>query len=115
MELSAFKKRENILNKEYKRILAIIKKEYKPEKVIIFGSFSEKRIHEWSDIDMLIIKQTKARPVDRCVKLCRLVKPKVGIDMFIYTPEEYGRLINEKSSFLLNIIKKGKVVFEKRN
>ncbi|MGR3220021.1 MAG: nucleotidyltransferase domain-containing protein [Candidatus Anammoxibacter sp.] len=115
MELSALKKRENILNKEYQRIFDIIKREYKPEKVVIFGSFSEKKIHEWSDIDMLIIKKTTVRPVDRCVELCRLVKPKVGIDMFIYTPDEYSQLINEEFSFLLEIIKKGKVVYEKRN
>ncbi len=115
MELSAVKKRENILNEEYHRIIDIIKREYKPEKVVIFGSFSEKKIHEWSDIDMLIIKETTSRPVDRCVELCRLVKPKVGIDMFIYTPDEYSRLINEKFSFLMSIVKNGKVVYEKRD
>ena len=90
-------------------------REYKPEKVILFGSFAKEEIHEWSDIDMLIIKDTTLRPIERCVELSRLVKPKVGIDFFIYTPDEYKNLVSEKYSFLINIIKKGKVVYEKRS
>jgi predicted nucleotidyltransferase len=37
---------------------------YKPEKVILFGSFAEDDIHEWSDIDMVIIKETSLRPIE---------------------------------------------------
>ncbi len=114
MKLYTIKERKNALKTEFKRILDIIIGKYKPEKVILFGSFAEDDIHEWSDIDMVIIKETSLRPIDRCVELSRLVEPKVGIDFFIYTPDEYRNLLSEKYTFLINIIKKGKVVYEKR-
>ena len=113
MKLYTIKERESVLKTEYKRILDIIAREYKPEKVILFGSFAEGEIHEWSDIDMLIVKETPLRPIERAVALSRLVEPEVGIDFFIYTPDEYKNLLSEKYSFLVNIIKKGKVVYEK--
>jgi uncharacterized protein len=115
MKLYTIKERNSVLKTEFKRILDIITGEYKPEKVILFGSFAEDEIHEWSDIDMLIIKETALRPVERCIELTKLVEPKVGIDFFIYTPDEYKNLLSERYSFLINIVKKGKVVYEKRN
>ena len=113
MKLYTLKERKSALKSEYKRILDIIAREYKPEKVVLFGSFAEGEIHEWSDIDMLIIKETPLRSIERSVELSRLVEPKVGIDFFIYTPDEYKTLLSEKYSFLVNITKRGKVVYEK--
>lgn len=115
MKLFTKEERETELKNELVRILDIIINEYAPEKVILFGSFAEGKTHEWSDIDLLIIKETSKRPVERCIELSKIIKPKVGIDLFIYSPEEYKNLINEKFSFLLNILKNGKVVYEKRN
>jgi predicted nucleotidyltransferase len=115
MKLFTVEERQSELRKELDRILDIIIREYRPEKIILFGSLAEDNIHEWSDIDMLIIKETQERPVDRCLELSRLIQPKVGVDLFIYTPEEYNTLLKEKYSFLLNILDRGKVIYEKRD
>jgi len=107
--------REKALKNELNRILGVIESGYKPEKVILFGSLANGKVHEWSDIDLLIIKKTAKRPIDRCLELCRLIRPKIGIDLFIYTPDEYEILLREKFSLLQSILKVGKVVYEKRN
>lgn len=115
MKLFTVEERQNELEKELDRITGIIINKYQPEKIVLFGSLAEDKTHEWSDIDLLITKETPKRPVDRCVELFRLLQPKVGIDLFIYTPDEYNALLKEKYSFLLNILKKGKVIYEKGN
>lgn len=115
MKLFTLEERRNELNKELGRIIDIIINEYRPEKIVLFGSFAEDKVHEWSDIDLLIIKDTPARPVDRSIELFRLIQPKVGIDLFIYTPAEYNSLLKERYSFLLDILKRGKVIYEKGN
>ncbi|MDA8325326.1 MAG: nucleotidyltransferase domain-containing protein [Nitrospiraceae bacterium] len=115
MKLFTLEERRNELKKELGRITDIIIDKYQPEKIVLFGSFAEDKIHEWSDIDLLIIKETSARPVDRSIDLFRLIQPKVGIDLFIYTPAEYDALLKEKYSFLLDILKRGKVIYEKGN
>jgi predicted nucleotidyltransferase len=113
MKLFTIAERKNLLEEEIHRIVEIIKKDYEPDRIILFGSLAEGKIHEWSDIDLLIIKRTSKRPIERCLEVCRLIKPKIGIDLFIYTPEEYEILINERFSFLVNILKMGKVLYEK--
>ncbi|MBU1121413.1 MAG: nucleotidyltransferase domain-containing protein [Candidatus Omnitrophica bacterium] len=115
MDLVSVNERKKILKDELRRMVDIIKVKYKPDKVILFGSFARGKVHKWSDIDLLIIKDTRQRPIDRCVRLARLVHPKVGVDLFIYTPKEYEFLLKEKFSLLMNILKEGKVLYEKRN
>jgi predicted nucleotidyltransferase len=115
MKLFTVEERKVSLEKELQRVIRIIIDKYNPEKIILFGSLVEGKIHEWSDIDLLIIKKTDKRSIERCIELAGLVKPKIGIDFFIYTPDEFKTLIRERYSFISEIIKKGKVVYEKRD
>ncbi len=115
MELANGRERKIALKKELTRIVNVIQHEYKPEKVILFGSLANGNVTACSDIDLLIIKDTKKRPIDRCVEVARLVHPRVGIDVFVYTPSEYDTLLKEKFSLLLRIIREGKILYEKRN
>jgi uncharacterized protein len=115
MKLFTLEEREKLLNDELRRIVEVIKREYDPEKIILFGSMAIKNVREWSDIDLLIIKKTSKRLIERTLEVGRLVQPKVGIDLFIYTPEEYEFLLGERSSFILSVLKTGETVYEKRD
>ena len=115
MKLFTLEERQKLLNDELRRIVQIIKNEYDPERIILFGSMAGKRIHEWSDIDLLVIKKTSKRLIDRTLEVGRLIHPRVGIDLFIYTPEEYELLLRERSSFLLSVLETGETVYEKRD
>ncbi len=115
MKIATVTKRKKLLEDELKRILEILKEKYTPEKIVLFGSLANKELHEWSDIDLLIIKETTKRPIERILEVSRLIKPKVGIDLFIYTPEEYEFLLKERFSFLIKVLKTGKVMYEKRS
>lgn len=53
--------------------------------------------------------------IDRILEVTQLVNPKVGIDLFIYTPDEFAILVREKSPFIMKIVKEGKVLYEKGN
>lgn len=49
-------------------ILPIIIKKYKPEKIILFGSLATGKVHEWSDIDLAIIKETPLNYFERLLE-----------------------------------------------
>jgi len=114
MKSSIIKDREIKLKIELERIVKIIINEYNPEKIVLFGSLVHGKIHEWSDIDLLIIKKTNKRPIERCVEIASLIHPKIGIDIFVYTPDEYKLLLKEKYTLLTEILKQGKILYEKR-
>lgn len=115
MKLFTVEERRALLEKELHHIVDVLKSDYKPEKIILFGSLADGELHERSDIDLLIVKKTTERPIDRILEACRLIKPAIGIDFFVYTPEEFNALTKEKFSFLTGILQKGKVLYEKRD
>lgn len=115
MKLFTIEQRKKLLELELRRIVEVLKRDYEPEKVILFGSLAEGDMHEWSDIDLLIVKRTAKRPIDRILEVSQLIKPTIGIDLFVYTPDEFAVLVQEKFSFLTAIAKKGKVFYEKGN
>jgi predicted nucleotidyltransferase len=96
--------------------MEILIREYEPEKLILFGSVAQGEIHEWSDLDLVVIKRTDKPLLERIEEVLRLVRPKVGLDVLVYTPEEMEDLIEERRVFVLDeIIYKGAVAYERRH
>jgi len=115
MELDALAvaERKEALERELHRIVATLIEKYKPEKIILFGSLATGRIHEWSDIDLLIIKETSTRRVYRRAEALQGVKRNVPLDVIILTPGEVKFLCHKRSFFIKDIFEKGSVVYEK--
>lgn len=104
-------KRKEKLEAELRRILDILKT-LDIEKVILFGSLASNDIASTSDIDIVIIKKTKKRFLDRLEDIYVAIKPRVAVDILVYTPEEFEKL-QEESSFVRQILREGKVLYEK--
>ena len=111
---SAIKNRKKALEKELRRIIPILKKEYEPEKIILFGSLANGDIREWSDIDLVIVKKSKKRFIDRIGDVIDLCNPRVGIDFVVYTPREYSYLLKNEPFIQQEVQGRGEVVYEKK-
>jgi len=89
-------------------------KNYDPEKVILFGSRVKNNFNEDSDYDVLIIKDTKTRRLNRREEALKDIYLKVPIDLLILTPYEVEYLKMNESAFLNEIFAQGIVIYEKR-
>lgn len=106
--------RKETLQRELVRIIDIIISKYGPEKIILFGSLSSGNIHEWSDIDLVIIKKTNKKFIDRLHEVSMLTLPMVGVNFIVYTPDEFQDMIAKKHYFIVDeILKKGKTMYER--
>ncbi len=106
-------KRKHKLLIELNRLFRILKKKYNPEKIILFGSLANNKVSEWSDIDLVIIKKTEKTFFERSKEIILLLKPKIGIDFLVYTPEEFKDIKN-RMFFKEEVLKKGKVLYAGR-
>jgi len=107
--------RKKDLENELKRIVDMLIQDYSPEKIILFGSLATGEINEFSDIDLLIVKETKERFIERLHKVRYITHPEEGVDFIVYTPEEVENMKNENRRFLIKeIFARGKVVYERR-
>jgi len=100
------------------RLINFITSEYNPEKVILFGSYGTKLKRQNSDIDLLIVKRTEKRFVDRVVELMRLIRSQFGLEYpvepLVYTPDEFRRAKKINSLFIRTILSKGVILYEKK-
>ncbi len=92
-----------------------IKKNYRPQKIILFGSYAYGQPHRDSDIDLMVVKETSERPIDRRVNVSRIVSdPKrlVPFGVIVLTPQELSDRLNRGDQFIAEIIKNGRILYE---
>ena len=101
------------LQNELERWIEILKNQYYPEKIILFGSFAHGRVGRWSDIDLVIVKETHETFLDRIKEVLLLLQPKVGVDILVYTPQEVIDLSTRGTFIKKEILSKGITLYEK--
>lgn len=108
---TAVKTRRQRLKRNLKSIIESIKKNYKPEKIILFGSLASGRVNPASDIDLLIIKNTRKRRTDRILDVLRICDYDVAFEPVVYTPKEIQQNLKDGDCFTKEILKKGKLLY----
>ncbi len=91
-----------------------LRTEYAPEKIILFGSYAYGDPRPDSDIDLLIIKKTNERFIDRWVAVRRILSdPKrlVGLETLVVTPQEVSRRLEIGDQFVKEILERGRVLY----
>jgi len=98
-------------------IQGIVKKlraDYAPQKVILFGSQKRGTPQPDSDIDLLVIKETPERFIDRWVTVRRILSDSqrtIPIEMLVLTPEEVSKRLAIGDQFIEEIIRDGEVLY----
>ncbi len=105
--------RQKDLEKELARIVKVLRTSYDPEKIISFGSFATGRTHEWSDLDIAVIKDTNKQFIDRLIEVARQVKSELATDFVVYTPKEFADMAKDNYFVREEILGKGKVIYDK--
>jgi predicted nucleotidyltransferase len=105
--------RKKVLDQEMNRCIRLLTQHGSPEKVILFGTLAKGEVHEWSDIDLVVVERTALPFFERIKKVRKLVQPRVGMDIMVYSPDEFDELCADRSFFKEEIIGKGEVVYER--
>lgn len=106
--------RQRKLAAALEHILHTLITRYQPEKVILFGSMATGSVKEWSDLDLVIIKETSLPFLQRLVEVAQLCYVGIGVDYLVYTPDEFAQMIADRNPFILEVLRTGKVVYERQ-
>ncbi len=102
------------VNKVIQDLLEKLLVDYAPEKVILFGSYAYGTPQASSDIDLLIIKETDERFIDRWVAVRRILsdpKRTISLETIVLTPDEVASRLASGDQFLIEILDKGEVLY----
>lgn len=97
------------MKNQVKIIISQLKK-YKPQKIILFGSWAHGVPGPDSDIDLLVVKNTSKSPRERNIEARLLLKTQTPVDIFVLTPREFEEY-STSNPFIQEIVERGKVVY----
>ncbi|MCJ7826555.1 nucleotidyltransferase domain-containing protein [Patescibacteria group bacterium] len=85
---------------------------YKPEKIVLFGSHAEGHATPDSDYDLFMIKDTSGTITKRQYDVWKSINNwSIPFDFIVYTPEEVLQAKQAGSWFMNHIETKGKILY----
>ena len=96
-----------------KWIVRKLREQYHPERIVLFGSWAWGGGDAESDVDLLIVKRTAERFIDRCCRVRRILSDPgrtAPLDILVLTPEELEQMLAAGDQFIAGVLDGGKVL-----
>ncbi len=81
------------------------------KRIIHFGSSARGEAGLTSDLDLIVVMESKDDFITRVASLYKKIKPRVAVDFLVYTPGEFDNM-KENSTFIINVLREGKTLYE---
>jgi predicted nucleotidyltransferase len=96
-----------------RRFARRIAERFRPEKIILFGSYAYGTPHEESDVDLLVIMPTR-NPIAQSVRISVALDWPFSLDLMVRTPGQIERGLRPDDCdwFLREVVEKGIVLYE---
>ena len=91
----------------------VIVRKYRPDKIILFGSYAKGNPGPDSDVDLLVIIETRRSTWDLAVEISLAFKHSFPMDILVRTPQEIAGRLEYGDFFIKDIMENGKVLYER--
>jgi predicted nucleotidyltransferase len=105
-------KRKRIPQKAIDDVVRQIAAKFSPQKIILFGSYARGDFRAESDVDLLVVMDTPLKEIRQAIEICQNIDYDFGMDLIVKTPQTLAERIALGDSFLREIIRDGKVMYE---
>jgi predicted nucleotidyltransferase len=89
--------------------------EFKPRRVILFGSYAYGTPTVDSDVDLLVVFSGRGTAVDRSLDIRLRIPRPFALDLLTRTSEELDRRLAMNDWFMREVVEKGRVLYDSRN
>lgn len=101
-----------VSRRDIRRVCSQIAREFKPQRIVLFGSYAYGRPTPDSDVDLLIVMPFEGRPADQAVRISNRLDHSFPIDLLVHTPQEVRQRLEWDDVVLREITNKGEVLYE---
>ncbi len=107
--------RDRIPEEIIRELISRVSVQFKPLRIILFGSYATGNARPESDVDLLIIMNTTKRESIQALEIRQAIQPMFAVDFIVITPENLKNRLQLGNSFLREITEKGIVMYESTN
>lgn len=96
-----------------RRVIQQIVQAVHPKRIILFGSYANGRPGPDSDVDLLVVMNSRKRPAQRATDVSKTLRLyPFPMDIIVRTPQEVQKRLHIGDPFFQEILRRGKVLYE---
>ena len=99
--------------KDIERVGREIGRAFRPDRVVLFGSYAQEAAAEDSDVDLLVIMPFDGSGFRKSLEILNHIDVRFPIDVIARRPEEVPRRYAEGDPLIREALDTGKVVYER--
>jgi predicted nucleotidyltransferase len=106
-----------VTKRQINKLARFIAERFRPERIILFGSYAYGTPNEDSDVDLLVVMPVRGHVVEKAIEIYRAmdalgaVPP--ALDLMVRSPAQLRRRIALNDFFLREIVERGKVLYDR--
>ena len=89
-----------------------IAKEFKPERIILFGSYASGSASPDSDVDLLVVMPHDDKGWRVATQMRQRARPSFPMDLIVRTPQQIRDRLALDDPFVREVIERGRVLYE---
>lgn len=100
-------------NSKIQQVVDSIVDKFKPEKIILFGSYAWGDPQENSDVDLLVIKDDPKKNIrEMAIELEKILFDRtIPLDLIVYKPYQVKEMLDHNDQFISKILNQGQVLY----
>jgi uncharacterized protein len=88
---------------------------FRPDRIILFGSYAYGEPTEDSDVDLLVILPFTGKAVRKAIEIRAMINPRIPLDLIVRTPQQVDERVAMNDWFMREIVEKGRTLYEENN
>lgn len=92
-----------------------IAQEFRPQKIILFGSYAYGEPTPNSDVDLLVILSFRGNDVAKAIQIRALFDTPFPMDLLVRKPEFIAERLRERDMFIELVMTQGRVIYESQH
>jgi predicted nucleotidyltransferase len=98
---------------DIKRYCDSIARDFKPQRIVVFGSYAYGQPTADSDVDVMVVMPLpKNRSTRPSLSIRRRIRAGFPVDILVRAPDEVARRLRQGDSFITEVMTRGKVMYE---
>jgi predicted nucleotidyltransferase len=101
-----------VTSKDIQKVAQQIVEQFHPQKVILFGSYANGTPTENSDVDLLVLMETKEQPLHTAARIAAAIDHPFASDIVVRRPLELAASLARQGGFATEVMTTGIVLYE---
>jgi predicted nucleotidyltransferase len=105
----------SVRSSEIQNVVEQIVGRFRPQKVILFGSYAYGTPTADSDVDLLVVMDTPEPPLHMAARIAAAIDHPFPLDVLVLRPADVDASLARSGVFITEVVARGRVLYEAGN